>query len=802
MQELAELCRGLMGGAGRIWLWIDDLQWSDRESAGLFVHLLASGLPITVIGCVRGGRERPGPLLEALAADGRVELSPVHWHELGPLGTEESRGLALSLLPNRHEGRELASTEVAREGGGHPLFISELALNVVDGGASQSGDALALSSLIARRIAGLAPKTRALLEVTALAGAPLARQPLREAVGLGAFEAELAVDQLRARRLVVSRGLEDDARVEVHHARISDAVVHALDAGRVRDLHGALANVLLERADASAELRARHLSGAERFEEAGPYWIFAARQSADALAFEHAAEAFRSGLAQAKLGADEVVGVRLELAQALANMGDGAAAAREFTRVADARSGHEALDLRRRAGEQLLKSGHLERGLDVFEEALSRGRIPRTAPGLGRLIGLQLGRVRSRLQGLGHQRRHARELEREQLVRLDALRSCAESLGAIDPFLGLVGLEFQADHLRLALELGEPRRLLFALTLELPYVTTPGRGVNRRTRQVLDLASALADSVDDPEGRALFQMCQGLTAYLCGDLDQALLELERAQQMFDELRHGLVWPTTTIQRFIIAACYYVGRFDTLAGLVPDSLASAEGKNNYYATLISRAGYGTCSWLAQDQFELARAHLTRARAEWRVSRFRSPEFNLLIGEYFLDLYAGEGLRMHERIEATWPEIAASRVGLIGVVRIQLLQLRSTGSALAAHHLRCRGRESEARKLLSAARAQVARMARDTIARAGPLARLVSALIAVVEGARERAARELELAASECDGLGLVGFSAAARWRWAECRGDEAARACAEQCLLELGVVRPGAMVCLLVPWVAD
>ncbi|HEX4447122.1 MAG TPA: serine/threonine-protein kinase, partial [Polyangiaceae bacterium] len=114
-------------------LVVDDLQWLDRDSASLLVHLLGGGEPAAVlfVGAVRtDGADAGSADLETLEA----KLATPIWRvPLGPLSIDESAALLRERWRRQASLDESTAVRLARRSGGSPFFVDVL--------ASESGSA-------------------------------------------------------------------------------------------------------------------------------------------------------------------------------------------------------------------------------------------------------------------------------------------------------------------------------------------------------------------------------------------------------------------------------------------------------------------------------------------------------------------------------------------------------------------------------------------------------------------------------------------------------------------------------------
>src|SRR6185503_4864687 len=115
-----------------------------------------------------------------------------------------------------------------------------------------------------------------------------------------------------------------------------------------------------------------HFQEGRDFEKAARYAVAAAEQAAGALAFDSAARLYRIALELRSADDPEVRILRVKLAEALANAGRGAEAARAYLAAAEGLNDAEVLKLERIAAEQFLRSGHIDEGLAVLRTVLKR----------------------------------------------------------------------------------------------------------------------------------------------------------------------------------------------------------------------------------------------------------------------------------------------------------------------------------------------------------------------------------------------------------------------------------------------
>ena len=506
-----------LGDRHRLVIVIDDLHWSDADSLSLLAHLLRPPDPPQLLLVVTA---RTGDVVASLPGDVRS----LH---VDRLAMEDARELAARLL-GRNSGSTGAADVIAEEAAGHPMFIDVLVRHA----ALSPGDeprAPRLDDALRAHVARLDAAARRLLGIVCLVGAPLTQDASAHASHLDAAELSRALAMLRVASLVRTTGPRLSDAVEPFHDRVREAVVPSIEPAVRRDLHRRIASTLELSRAGDHEVLAVHWRGAGDAKRACEHLIEAAEEAVRALAFNRAARLYASALEL--LPAEDAARrsqVRKARGDALANSGEGILAAEEYERAAEGATGAEALDLRRRAAEQLLRCGVAERGLAALGAVLAAVgmRVPDTF--LGAIVQLLLYRFVIRLRGLGFRAKDEREVPASELTRIDICWSASLALSYIDTFKGAV---FQARHLLLALRAGERSRIARALGAEAGYIALGGRRAWRRTESVIARGHQVADSLGTPYARATVLVGAGVAHALNSRFLQAVEMLDTAVEI-------------------------------------------------------------------------------------------------------------------------------------------------------------------------------------------------------------------------------------------------------------------------------
>ncbi|HET9202169.1 MAG TPA: tetratricopeptide repeat protein, partial [Acidimicrobiia bacterium] len=321
---------------------LDDVQWMDQASAGLFSYLARriGELPILIVLAARAEDDLLPPVAEMMsgAADS-VEVQPLTLRHLIPLTGDD----------------EEEAARLLEQTGGVPLLINEAL--APDAGPATPG----MARYIEARLLEVGDLARQILTAAAALNGICDATLLRETSGRSEEEVVEAVEELVAARLL--REIPESDGLAFTLDALERLTYESTSMVRRRLLHRRAARALSERGQARSDARlAAAVAGqyqAAGDEEAADWYHLAGDLSRSVYANESARKFYETALA---LGDSDVVGARLALAEMAMAAGEYDRARRELT-LASAHAGPDSVGVIEH------RTGEVERLLGRFDDA-------------------------------------------------------------------------------------------------------------------------------------------------------------------------------------------------------------------------------------------------------------------------------------------------------------------------------------------------------------------------------------------------------------------------------------------------
>jgi hypothetical protein len=760
---------GRLAEVHRVVLVIDDLQWGDADGCAALRDLLSSvdSPPILVVLSYRSEDIAATPWLATLRnvrtphADG----SPTFIY-LDRLDTGEAAEYARNLLTG--SGDADAVQHIVAQSGGNPFLVREMVRWIRAQGAESLARPFSLSDVVRSRVHGLAAESRRLLDLLAVAGQPTGLSILNAAAGVSNLVA--ARDELVAARLVRVHSSVGRDEMEVYHDRIRAAITAEFDAETLAKRHREIAAGLEQAPESDPERIAVHYEKAGETLLCMRYALEAARRAVEVLAFHKAAFFFKMALANETLDPAARRSVSRECADALANAGRGPEAAEMYLAACegagDSASIDEQLELHLSAAEQLLFTGHIDRGLAIFETVLRQVglRLPKTA---GRIpLNLLWARFQLRLRGLRWKEKPAESVPRHVLLKLDTCGSVAIGLSMVDIARGAT---LQTTSLLLALRAGEPARIARALAMEAGYRSTPG--VRTDYAGLLQMARDLATRTGDKRALGLTAAMAASCAWTSGRWEESYRLAHSAREEIENRSERSVWERDTAIIFEVSALRWLGRWSLMKSLLPGFLEDARLRGDLYLQAPLTLEGATCAALADDDPERALAGVTFLE-HWSKGGFHLEHLIELHNQLEISLYVGNGADAMARIQRRWPALRQSLLLLVQPLRIMMSCVRARAAICFA------GQETSAdarRDLIALAGRDIHTIRRQRAGWGLGIAELLQGGVHALSGRNDSAILAYRRAQTLLDEAGMLLHAAAARRNRGLLTGGDAGRA---------------------------
>jgi hypothetical protein len=629
---------------------IDDLQWSDADSAQLLRELLTgSDAPnVLLVATVRGQAgqvDTPFEMIEQHALDRRVI-------QLDALAEPDAISLARSML-GRSARSEADARRIAVEAQGNPFFLGELVRYGIEH-PEQSLEITSLDDVVLARVRALPADARALLELVAVIGQAVPQRVIFDASRLGP-SAYPALRVLRTANMVRYANSVEGDRVEPYHDRVRECVVRTLSAEELRARHRAIATALAAQPESDPGLRAEHLAGAHEFEQAARAALEAAQHAERTFAFDRAARWYQAVLEWRSVTDSERAELLERLAHALVSCGRNAAAAEAFAQAAELCADPlRALELRRHSGVQLFIEGRHEDGVRTIGAVAKELGVSIPESRFALSAGLAADTIWLRVRGLRFKERPERELDARTLQRLDMFHYAGLGTAFADSMLSMWYL---TRFTRAAIEVGEPVRVGLALLRYSTTVAVGGPSNEARAIEIVRAVEELASRHRDPYLRGCLDMAYGFTDLMMGRWAQASTRCERAVELLLQVP-GAVCDVDTASSLATEALINQGRIAVAFRKAMRQERDSKARN-FVAGLVRNAL--RCESLRRVMLDdTAGAHAVIEDAMKRIpsTTFLFGHFLEILGRTQLAMYEGESERTLPWLRGRWPALERS------------------------------------------------------------------------------------------------------------------------------------------------
>jgi hypothetical protein len=603
-----------------------------------------------------------------------------------------------------------------------------------------------------------------------------------------------SISALKAEHLVRTRRDGERDVVETYHDRIRERVRDLLSGERARACHLALAEALSQEHDADPEVLASHYRAAGELSRARAYAERAAFAASTALAFDRAVLLWRTVVELTDPSTEDAVRVRIQLGEALVLAGRGADAADVYLDVVDRLPLDARADVLRRASEQLLFSGHIDRGMALLDRSLASTGMSLRSP-VTALLFVVILRAWLYVRGLGFPT--ASSTMAPSLVRkADAAYSAAWGLLVID---NVNAGYFILRALCLALRLGDRVRIAQGCLYEAGIEMNSARTMRarRRAQVFLELGERLAAEAPHDSTTALLRVVRGMGAVASGDWAAACSLLDEGVAM---MRRNAGMSAFAIK--MVDVCEWLTlRCETQLGRYADAefrrarlRREADERGDVFLRVSVEFGRNTVVDLAYEKLDHVRSVVPAWLEKWSARHDSIPRCNGVMSLAMLDLYEGSPRSAADRIRRHWDHIRASSILLTTVTDLFVHHIYGVARLSGSVH-------SEQRRAAREVYGQMRRLSRHNPGPVQPYLVLFRGACSAVDGKLGEWRHCLETAAAQFDERGMVAYGASCRHRLGALLDGEEGRilqTSTEAELTSLGVKRPSHFVRLFVP----
>jgi hypothetical protein len=767
--------------AGRLLvLAIDDVDEADADSLALLGAMLRtpSAPPLLLV------LTRTAAAMQSLV-DERA-LVERHLHPLDPTAM---RVLSRELL--RMAGRGELTEQIAAQSGGSPLLAEEL-VRV----AMLEGDVAGLSSLadtLPRRVAGLSPLALSALRLLAVCPGPLRLELLGQLLGIEGSEVARLGSLLALLGLAQLSSGPDGELLGLAHRAFRAPLLAALPEAELGQLHLSVCRGLELGTRSELDLLAHHYAAAGVPARVGAAALSAAERAERALAFERAGRLFEAAVAFLPDGSAEQRAARVRAGRALSHAGRGVEAAVQYANARHGANAAEALELGKRAAQQLFFAGQIREGERVLRATLATASVGYPRSPWSAMLRWVFDLVRLKLRGLGFRKHDASQLPAHLLTRIDTCWHAGLVLAIADTTRGNA---FMLRSLLAALRAGEVYRVVRGLALHAGFVSSGGARGQAQSEVLLARAESLARAEGlPPHAGAVVLGTRGQARFLDGRFAEALAMCSQAEKVFRDQCAEVPWELNAVRMWSARSLQYMGDFHELGARLPLLLEECRQRGDLYGEVSLMVSVAPHLLLAQNRPAEAREHVREAQQRWHAEGFHVQHYHALLGGVAIALYEGQAVEAYALARELLAGTSRSLLGRVEFVRV--MSSVSVGNAALTLLAADRG----ARHLRRIARKHARALASGRTRWAAPYGQVLLAGLAWLDGRQREAQVLLHAAASGYETATMKLHAAAVRRRLGALVGGEQGQALvssADAIFARQGVCDAERMARVLVP----
>ena len=749
-------------------IWIDDLQWGDRDSSTFLAELCAPPFrpPLLLLLTYRSEEISSNATLQYLnrVLANQEVLSSQRQIVLEQLSHEESRDLLQALLV---EGETNASDDlrakILDEASGHPLFLQQLVRYAATGPAFEPDEAdsvedFNLGTVLRRRIQALPAFTGELLAFISIAAQPLSTSVLFAATASSgdSDERAKALALLTRERFARISGSESKRKVEPFHDQVRISSIQMLTPASRREKHAKLAGVLSAEPDTEPQILVTHYQQAGDSRATFEAAIKAAQPAEYQLAFDRAAVFYEAALNSGEAKPPEEGELYRKLADSLARAGRGRDSANAYLRAARNEAEDDPWRMKRLAMDQLMRSGYIDEAMGLFSELTRSAGVWTPKSRALSIVAMIWARLQTRallLLGLPQPASEPRNVR--DLARLDVLHTGGIVLQTADPGRAAY---FQIRYILEALRVREPLHLATAIAFESSVRVAAGTSHPQTAHRLLDRAEQMAAKIDSANLRGFVHIARAYVDYLLGRIPDGIAHSRKAVAFLRDYCTGVAWELTVGYVLLFYFLSWAGRVKEVSDLLPQLVkeGTARGDINMEASLIL-VGYGNLAYVCANRAEDYLRERARCLQLWSREGMHLQHSGALHGLVETHLYLSDYRRARQELLTNWDALSHSFIFRWQILRTMFWFLRGRVA------MACLLDAPQDPSLRAELRLCIRRLERTRSPWSPPMTHLLRAALAAADRRTSDTVRYLEVACQDFDAISLQALAAATQYR---------------------------------------